>query len=106
MNVIEYQEAVERTCATTGLDVLKLAVIGLSGELGEIAEPVKKHLWGNHALDRAHLQEEIGDFCWYLATLCNGLGISLAEALQQNIEKLQHRYPDGFSVEMSQHRRA
>jgi len=105
MTVTEYQEAVKRTCATTGKDVLKLAVIGLSGELGEIAEPVKKHLWGDHALDRAHLQEEIGDVCWYLATLCNALGISLAEALQQNLEKLACRYPAGFSAQMSQHRK-
>jgi NTP pyrophosphatase (non-canonical NTP hydrolase) len=101
MTISEYQEAVKRTCATEGADVLKLALIGVSGELGEIAEPVKKHLWGGHELDRNHLQEEIGDLCWYLATLCNGLGVSLSDAMQENIEKLLRRYPDGFSVERS-----
>src|SRR5579884_3185966 len=105
MIIQEYQEAVKRTCAATSPnEVLMLALIGLCGELGELAEPVKKHLWGAFSLDRAHLQEEVGDLCWYLATLCNGLGISLAEALAQNLDKLQRRYPDGFSPERSRQR--
>ncbi|HET8840490.1 MAG TPA: nucleoside triphosphate pyrophosphohydrolase family protein [Ktedonobacteraceae bacterium] len=105
MEISEYQEFVKRTCAVTNREeVLKLALIGLQGELGEVAEPIKKHLWGGHHLDCTHLREEIGDVCWYLATLCNSLDISLDEALQANIEKLSRRYPDGFSAERSQHR--
>ena len=101
----EYQECVKRTCAATSReDTLKLALIGLQGELGEVAEPIKKHLWGGHELDCVRLREEIGDVCWYLATLCTSLGISLDDALQANSAKLLSRYPEGFSVEMSQHR--
>ncbi len=47
--------------------------------------------------------QEIGDFLWYLATLCNTLDISLSETLIRNIEKLARRYPDGFSPERSIH---
>lgn len=105
MKLTEYQEHVTRTVAVTSPDdLLKLALIGLQGELGEIAEPIKKSLWGGHPLDREHLLEEIGDLCWYLATLCNGLGISLEQALIDNITKLERRYPEGFSVERSLHR--
>lgn len=101
----DYQEAVTRTCATADLqETLKLALVGLQDELGEIAGPLKKYLWHGHGLDRSHLQDEVGDVLWYLATLCNALGIALEEALQGNIEKLQGRYPDGFSCQRSRTR--
>jgi NTP pyrophosphatase (non-canonical NTP hydrolase) len=105
MNLHEYQSAITRTCATTDAqDTLKLALVGLFDELGEIAGPLKKYLWQGHPLDIAHLQEEVGDVLWYLATLCNALGIALAEACEVNIEKLRRRYPDGFSAESSRTR--
>jgi NTP pyrophosphatase (non-canonical NTP hydrolase) len=105
MDISEYQEATRRTCnLTEQAEMLKLALIGMQDELGEIAGPLKKYLWHGHELDHAHIQDEIGDLCWYLATLCNALDISLAEAFQGNIEKLWKRYPDGFSSERSRNR--
>jgi NTP pyrophosphatase (non-canonical NTP hydrolase) len=105
MNIEQYQIEVARTCATSDpAETIKLALVGVIGEFGEVADPLKKVLWGGHVLDEAtmiHLQEEIGDVCWYLATLCNALGISLDETLRRNIEKLYRRYPDGFSPERS-----
>ncbi len=106
MKVSEYQECVKRTCAATEHeDIIKLALIGMAGELGEIAEPLKKYLWGDHSFARSDLKNEIGDLLWYLATLCNTFNIDLEQVMQLNIEKLQRRYPDGFSAEMSQHRK-
>ena len=105
MNLHEYQEAVKRTCATSDPhETIKLALIGLQDELGELAGPLKKYLWHGHDLDTAHLQDEVGDVLWYLATLCTALDISLAAALEDNIQKLHKRYPDGFSCESSLHR--
>jgi NTP pyrophosphatase (non-canonical NTP hydrolase) len=106
MDMQAYQEQVKRTCATTeDKETLKLALIGMQGELGEIAEPLKKYLWSGHALPApSHLKDEIGDLIWYIATLCNALGIDLTEAVQRNIQKLQVRYPEGFSVERSLNR--
>ena len=105
MDISEFQEATKRTCSLTEQeDKLKLALIGMQDELGEIAGPLKKYLWHGHELDNKHIQDEVGDVMWYLATLCNALDISLAEALQDNIEKLYKRYPDGFSFERSLHR--
>ena len=95
----QYQAEVTRTCAaSTGAETLKLALIGLIGELGEISEPLKKHLWGGHVLEVAPLQEEVGDLLWYLATLCNALDLRLQQAMQGNVSKLQARYPNGFAA--------
>jgi NTP pyrophosphatase (non-canonical NTP hydrolase) len=105
VNIEDYQEAVQRTCATADRDdTLKLSLIGLQDELGEVAGPLKKYLWHGHTLDRDHIQDEMGDMMWYLATLCNALGITLEAALQGNVKKLQQRYPDGFSSERSVNR--
>lgn len=105
MNVQTYQQAVKRTCTTTQeQETIKLALIGLQDELGEVAGPLKKYLWHGHPLDITHLQDEIGDVLWYLTTLCNTLGIDLEQVIQANIDKLAKRYPDGFSSERSLHR--
>jgi NTP pyrophosphatase (non-canonical NTP hydrolase) len=80
---------------------MKLTLIGMTGELGEIAEPMKKYLYSGHALDTTHLEQEVGDFLWYLANFCTTVGIDLEDAMQKNIEKLAQRYPDGFSCERS-----
>jgi NTP pyrophosphatase (non-canonical NTP hydrolase) len=103
----DYQQAVGRTLVVTEpVRVMDLALLGMLGELGEIAEPVKKYLYSGHALDVPHVEEEIGDLLWYLANLCNVLGIDMQHAMQRNIEKLQRRYPDGFEVARSIHRAA
>ncbi len=106
MNMQEYQEAVGRTRVTIEHEeTIKLALIGLQDELGEIAGPLKKYLWHGHSLPaRSDLKDEIGDLLWYLATLCNSLNIDLEQVMQRNIEKLRQRYPDGFSSERSMNR--
>jgi len=102
MTIREYQEAVKRTCATTEpAETMKLALIGLQDEPGEVAGPIKKHLWHQHELDVEHVQDEIGDILWYLATLSNALDITLEDAVEGNVKKLLKRYPDGFSSERS-----
>jgi hypothetical protein len=46
---------------------IRVMLLGLIGELGEIAELVKKHLGHGHALDRERVIKELGDFAWYVA---------------------------------------
>jgi NTP pyrophosphatase (non-canonical NTP hydrolase) len=102
LNTREYQQLAGRTLATTEqAETMKLALIGMQGELGEISEPIKKYLYSGHPLDTSHLEQEVGDFLWYLANLCNSAGIDMQNAMQRNIEKLEKRYPDGFSCERS-----
>lgn len=75
--------------------------IGVSGESGEIAELVKKGILHQHGLDEQKLSKEIGDCLWYLAGLCTILGIDMGQVMQENIDKLKLRYPNGFSSQDS-----
>jgi len=36
---------------------------------------------------------------WYSAMICNFFNWNLQEVLEQNIEKLKKRYPQGFTIE-------
>jgi len=101
MHTDHYQDEATRTLPHLSTsETMKLCLIGLSDELGEVAGPLKKFLYHGHPLDTEHVADEIGDVLWYLANLCNALGISLNDAMERNVEKLAQRYPDGFSSEV------
>ncbi len=85
-------------------DVLINGVSGLCGESGEAIDIVKKHLAQGHPLDAGRLAKELGDVAWYLAETATAIGYSLGDILEMNLDKLQKRYPEGFTVEHSLHR--
>ena len=103
MTINEYQQ---RAMATLNpnlkdRDVLINSVMGLCGESGEAIDIVKKWLAQGHLLDKAHLASELGDVAWYLAEAATALGLDLEDILQANLDKLERRYPEGFSTEKS-----
>ena len=77
------------------------AALGLSGEVGEVNDLLKKHMFQGHELHKDDLINELGDIAWYLAEAAAALNVSLEEILKRNIEKLKKRYPEGFSSEKS-----
>lgn len=79
--------------------------LGLSGEVGEFNDMVKKWIFHEKPLDVEHAQKEIGDVLWYIAMICHSFGWNMAEIMQQNIDKLKARYPEGFDVDKSAHRK-
>lgn len=79
--------------------------LGLAGEAGEVAELVKKGLLHRHGLDSARVANELGDVLWYVAALCTRLGLNLSQIMAGNIEKLEQRYPEGYSSERSINRK-
>ena len=85
-------------------EMLINGVMGLCGESGETIDIVKKHLFHGHELNKDKLTEELGDVAWYLAETCTALGVSLEQVMENNIEKLRRRYPEGFSSYRSIHR--
>lgn len=85
----------------TDKEMLLNGAIGLAGEVGEIADIVKKHAFQGHELDKKHLFEELGDVFWYMALLCNKLDFTFEEIQEFNINKLKARYGEKFSVEAS-----
>ena len=78
--------------------------LGLSGEVGEFNDMIKKWVFHEKDLDIEHAKKEAGDICWYLAMLCESFGWSLDEIMQMNVDKLKTRYPEGFDIERANHR--
>lgn len=108
MNANEYQKLAAVTMNKT-LDqrsqILNSA-LGMCGEAGEFADLIKKHTFQGHNLDVNHIKKELGDVCWYVALACTVFNLELDDVMQTNIDKLKARYPEGFSVEKSEHREA
>lgn len=106
MTLDEYQQQAGRTdpYPPGSRDAMLNGALGLAGEAGEVVEAVKKHIFHGHALDRQALMRELGDVLWYVARLAAALGISLGDVAALNLDKLQRRYPNGFSHERSRAR--
>lgn len=109
MQFNEYQALAQRTSNTDlthGEHVIN-GVLGLCGEAGEAADIVKKAFMQGHHFDREHIMKELGDCLWYIAETAAALGVDMDTIAQQNVEKLEKRYPDGhFDVKRSMHREA
>ena len=80
------------------------AALGLSGEVGELNDMIKKWIFHNTSLDKEHVKKEIGDVMWYVAMMCESFGFSLDDVMQTNVDKLIARYPDGFDTYRANHR--
>ena len=107
MTINEYQYAALRSAQTDNLtanELLLNSALGLCGESGEVADLVKKHRFQGHDLDLDHVAKELGDISWYLAVGAYAIGLDLESIFRMNKEKLEARYPDGFSTDRSLHR--
>lgn len=97
MTFDEYTRKAVGTLQISKKKALQLAVFGLAGELGEVVEPIKKHLFhGKFTREevKAKVEEELGDLYWYGALLASCLDLNLEEIHRKNIEKLLRRYPE------------
>ena len=88
---------------------LMTGAIGLSSEGGEFAEIVKKCIFQGKPMDDEtifHCKRELGDIMWYWITSCRALGLDPNEVIEENVNKLKSRYPDGeFDVHYSENRK-
>lgn len=73
--------------------------MGLSGEVGEVLNKIKKIYRDRggevRGEDRVQLQSELGDVLWYLAVLAEDLNISLSDIAEDNLAKLAARRERG-----------
>ena len=69
--------------------------LGIVGEAGEIVDTVKKCIIYKQPLNVENLIEELGDLEFYLSGLRQELGVTRATILEENMDKLNKRYP-GF----------
>ena len=88
---------------------LMTALIGMMAESGEFAEVVKKKVFQADSKFKSdeifHMKRELGDVLWYWVQGCMALGITPDEVMDENIRKLESRYPNGFEVIRSEVRK-
>jgi len=100
-----------RELSAQGVQVARLttAGIGLASEGGEFDEIVKKILFHEKEYNednRFHMKRELGDIIWYWMNACKALGYDPYEIIEENVTKLESRYPGGkFSVWHSENRK-
>lgn len=116
----EYQELAMRTNdgknkirlfdKTARLDSINLgdvlnAALGMSGEVGELNDIIKKWVFHEKELDETHLKKELGDVLWYVALMAESFSWSLDEVMELNVAKLEKRYPEGFDTYRANNRK-
>ena len=88
---------------------LLTAGIGLSGEVGEFNEIIKKIMFQAKTFDSVtheHMKKELGDIMWYVTQACLALKVDLSDVIIANKEKLSKRFPDKkFSVKENEERK-
>ena len=82
------------------------ACLGLSGEVGEFNDMIKKWIFHEKEIDIEHLKKECGDILWYIAMMCHSFNWNMDEIMQMNIDKLKARYPEGFDVDKANNRKS
>ena len=112
------EESKDATAFADSLDIIEetsgvpperllTAALGICAEGGEFTEVVKKCVFQGKPMDEHtvyHLKREMGDILWYIAQGCIALDTSLEEIIYMNTEKLEARYPNGFSAFRSENR--
>lgn len=106
MTIDEYFMAAKRTInpTLTWEQLRNHALHGLAAEIGEIHGLYQKTYQG-HEMSKERLMDEVGDAAWFWIELCYAEHLDPEEVLVNNINKLVARFPDGFSVERSVHRK-
>lgn len=78
--------------------LLLTAAIGMAAETGEFCEIPKKIFFQGKSLSEEavfHMKRELGDVLWYWTNACRALNLDPQEVLEENVRKLQSRYPGG-----------
>jgi NTP pyrophosphatase (non-canonical NTP hydrolase) len=78
MNFQEYVHTVKLRAAVLPHDKqLKHMLIGMITEVGELADPFKKHLVKGKEIDNVNIMEEIGDYLWYFVGWLDEMGVHM-----------------------------
>ncbi len=97
-NLKEYQELCKLSAKKFETEEHEILTwgLGIAGEAGDVASCIKKTV--AHKNDqREGIKENIGDTLWYMAMICNFYNWDFQEILNENLEKLKKRYPQGFT---------
>lgn len=89
MNFNEYQKKAMSFRLPTANEAYVL--LGLVGELGELYGYLAKAIRDGYEIDKNYVKKELGDKLWFMAAIAEGLGLTLDEVAQGNIDKLSGR---------------
>ena len=81
------------------------SAIGMLAESGEFTEILKKMVFQGKEFNesnRFHMKRELCDILWYWIQGCIALGYTPDEVMDENIKKLEARYPNGFETARSE----
>jgi NTP pyrophosphatase (non-canonical NTP hydrolase) len=84
------------------VDPVTHCLLGLAGEVGELADAVKKGQYDPpREVNRTNLLLEAGDVLWYLTNFIDLHNFDLRQVIVSNVHKLQQRHPHkgAYSVE-------
>jgi NTP pyrophosphatase (non-canonical NTP hydrolase) len=95
MHFDEYQEKAKRTAIYPKEHAVFYPALGLSGEVGELNNKLKKKMRGDAGLDLEDLKGELGDVLWYLSQVATDLGLSFDDVAASNLSKLKGRKERG-----------
>ncbi|WP_176523099.1 nucleoside triphosphate pyrophosphohydrolase family protein [Bacillus thuringiensis] len=94
-------------------DAVSNAALGLTGEAGEVADLIKKAVYhgrgftpeyaipDNGEIDTDDVKDELSDVLFYVSAMAQEFGFTLEDIAKHNREKLEKRFPEGFSTEAS-----
>lgn len=97
MRLSEYQR-LALSSDKTGADAekgLMVTLLGLAGETGSLLSEYKKWFREGEAYRpfSDQVSEELGDILWYLANLASKLNLDLGDVAQENLAKIEERWP-------------
>jgi len=95
-------------CDNINVPRVLTSAIGMLAESGEFTEILKKIVFQGKEFnesERFHMKRELGDILWYWVQGCVALGYTPDQVMDENIKKLEARYPNGFEVVRSEHRK-
>jgi NTP pyrophosphatase (non-canonical NTP hydrolase) len=97
-----------RNDSNVNVSLLMTACLGLAAEAGEFIEVPKKIFFQGKPLNEEnifHMKRELGDVMWYWINACRALNLDPNEVIDENIRKLESRYPGGsFDAHYSENR--
>ena len=99
LNLDDYQKFCRQTARKFKNKKMEILIwgLGIAGEAGDVASCIKKTI-AHKNNQKAGLRENIGDTLWYAAMICNFFGWDFQEVLEENLKKLEKRYPRGFTL--------
>ena len=106
-NFLAFIDSTSKLEAQDNINVPRVmtSAIGMLAESGEFTEVLKKMVFQGKEFNednRFHMKRELGDILWYWIQGCIALGYTPDEVMDENIKKLEARYPNGFEIVRSE----